>query len=1012
MSLKPFPLIPPRGTNESRHPEWLDPAVDNAAARKLIARIAHNSVGLATAQQIVRLLRAQRADGLRSSELRMERDLAERNKQSSRKGCVSASARHPFILRIFFGLIACLAPANLPAQAPQSLGQPVRSAIPVRVSFRTSDITVGAQTYRGLDRFHIVALRRADLTLLPGGDQTFVDAYSVNQFLAGVRGGSDADAIVLCGNNANDIYLGDVATSLEQFGAQTDLRGLRENVPFMFIGNGGLQTGQAHQTGYGNTDMSGSFVLDANNKYTFIQPDYLTYQIKTDGTIQIGDQAPYTVAGAARECTSSSGFHLVAVQRDVPSNLIKNEVYCPFSATGNDNPGEVNHLLADLQAVNANESILVFFAAFGAPFPTPSPSRDTSYPVGLELKKLGGYNETFLYAASGDTYQLVGSAPPPPNIRNPGIRSQESSSVYPGKPTGGINGILARGRRGNYYSPIDADLTGLANLDLYKILALPPTPFPHPDNAAELQAFQYINTQLCGSANCNVRQSYNDTLQSFPDWESTLRALRDPEHQDTFCPNPPDTPTTPFCVMRQELLTEFGNVDRTQKLFNSLSEIWTVNGSTTILSLLSAYQSIKNTVNADDSAPAPQIGLSVANLILTTASYIPDFGAIFGIADAAMNFTLGLTTDTNGTQVSSLDSTVAQLYTQTRDSFLLQGVALRTQSEFILHDYQKLTEVGQAIAAAKPGWTWQNGTSATIAKGMAPAIEQSLYRALMPAIYAIGSFDPNPNSKDWLNSAYTYQSWCNADGELCARPFGTNYALYTYPENSGPGTQNPDPGTQALWSGGNWLGISRRSTPTWQVWYDGLFKYKPQYEPPADSFMKQFFLPIKDGGLGVFRPAFFESWLPRATCAASVTPKSNGEVWGGCDWQGAVSPIQAPGQQLTKLTITVDRESRNGSQMALPITITNTGSDQANDIELTQISARTLTGSGAVTVNSPTFPISVGTLAPGGSTVVTLQLTIPPSVKKISLTEDGSVASGISGPLDRFSLGQVLFPNQ
>ena len=67
-------------------------------------------------------------------------------------------------------------------------------------------------------------------------------------------------------------------------------------------------------------------------------------------------------------------------------------------------------------------------------------------------------------------------------------------------------------------------------------------------------------------------------------------------------------------------------------------------------------------------------------------------------------------------------------------------------------------------------------------------------------------------------------------------------------------------------------------------------------------------------------------------------------------------------------------------------------------------------------VNSGTGPISalqpqhlsVQTL-PGSSTTVTLRLNVQATVRKIKLTEQGSLQSGSTGPY-QFSSAQVVFP--
>ena len=70
---------------------------------------------------------------------------------------------------------------------------------------------------------------------------------------------------------------------------------------------------------------------------------------------------------------------------------------------------------------------------------------------------------------------------------------------------------------------------------------------------------------------------------------------------------------------------------------------------------------------------------------------------------------------------------------------------------------------------------------------------------------------------------------------------------------------------------------------------------------------------------------------------------------------------------------------------------------------------RTLTGAGQAALISPALPIEMGSLAPGASTVLTLQLQAPTTVQKLALSENGTFQDG-SGTVYQFSPGQVVFP--
>jgi hypothetical protein len=599
------------------------------------------------------------------------------------------------------------------AARPQSLltGEPTQQVVAASIEVN-GKITVGSTVYSPAlsAGVHIVAINRQTLQLLPNGDQTFNSADAANQFLSGIRNGSNPDAIILLSAFGNYGFgLAAIAKNLEQLGAQQDIEAIGDPIAFNYLGNGGLQTGQGYQTGYPDIATSGYFAKDSKNNYTFIRPDYVRYDILPDGTVQIGDRQ-YPVSGAGRSCTGSSGFHMVVVQRDNPSHLIGDEAYCEFSETGNGNPAEVDHLLTDLRSVNGDESKLVFFAAFGRAFPD-APIHDTNYVVGVELQKLGEYTETFFYATNSDSYSLVGAAAPPANIRNPGKRSKEVSSVYPDKPSGAQHGYLGPGRRGNWYSPISADLTRKANMDFYKILALPPAPFPHPNGAAELAAFQYIGSQLCGSNTCNVRDAYGNQNAAISDWETKLQGLNDPNDPGHSCDS---SSKTPFCLVKAQLLQEFSYVTWTRQLYGNLTYLWLGSGNEGILSLLEVYQTIKNSINPAGNASAPDIGLPVANLFLTAASAIPDVGPVFGIADAVMNLAVSLADDQSGNKISLLSTTVAEVENSAINTFNQQQASMGTQFDFIYQDSNKLQALGAALEGQSPAWVWDAGATGRI----------------------------------------------------------------------------------------------------------------------------------------------------------------------------------------------------------------------------------------------------------------------------------------------------------
>jgi hypothetical protein len=91
------------------------------------------------------------------------------------------------------------------------------------------------------------------------------------------------------------------------------------------------------------------------------------------------------------------------------------------------------------------------------------------------------------------------------------------------------------------------------------------------------------------------------------------------------------------------------------------------------------------------------------------------------------------------------------------------------------------------------------------------------------------------------------------------------------------------------------------------------------------------------------------------------------------------------------------------------LTLTNTGFTAAKAVNINQITFRTLSGSGAVTLASPTVPAAEGPLAIGASTTVSLNLNVPATVTRFSITEGGNLTDA-SGNNYNYSLAQTVMP--
>ncbi|MBV8773180.1 MAG: Ig-like domain repeat protein, partial [Deltaproteobacteria bacterium] len=220
--------------------------------------------------------------------------------------------------------------------------EPLHTVIPVHLDVGNGSIslgcvanlTTGCKVYPGANPgMHLLAFsRQPDLNHLDQPDLiqdgTFRDASSANQFLTDVLSASK-DAILIVNAVGNSGFaLKEIAENLEKFGAQNDIENVGSAIPFVLLGNGGRNMGQALQRENSTLNVDGHLAADSNGNYTFIQTDYVQYDITLDGAIKIGAKT-YTMASSYNPgaCDRSNAFHLVVVNRENPDVLIANNSY-------------------------------------------------------------------------------------------------------------------------------------------------------------------------------------------------------------------------------------------------------------------------------------------------------------------------------------------------------------------------------------------------------------------------------------------------------------------------------------------------------------------------------------------------------------------------------------------------------------------------------------------------------------------------------------------------------------
>jgi hypothetical protein len=317
---------------------------------------------------------------------------------------------------------------------------------------------------------------------------------------------------------------------------------------------------------------------------------------------------------------------------------------------------------------------------------------------------------------------------------------------------------------------------------------------------------------------------------------------------------------------------------------------------------------------------------------------------------------------------------------------------LGTLFNFIYQDWGRLKALGMALNSAQPGTQWYWDTTVTTGQllaGMKLGTERALYESMMAARYQIGYFEA-PN----IGAYYVM----NADFYDCERG-GLHDPFYLYTVNLPYAnimeTPGYAPGVTA------WVAIGDHEDAWWYCNYTA---------PGPDVLTHILSAPKLDGngantgGLGVHPPAFFEGGSPftQITCTLGY----------GCPWgSGApAAPLRPPvagPPPVASLTVTVLSHVRNGNQMQVHLLLLNNGNTALQNVTVTKIGLQVLAGSGQASLATPT-PISAGNLAAGAGATIELNLNVPTTVTKLSLTESGTVQSGAG--VSQFSQSQVLFP--
>lgn len=326
------------------------------------------------------------------------------------------------------------------------------------------------------------------------------------------------------------------------------------------------------------------------------------------------------------------------------------------------------------------------------------------------------------------------------------------------------------------------------------------------------------------------------------------------------------------------MLEELEDVGPIRKFNSNLSDLWDKSYTDNIYSLLTVGGDIQRQLNAPTTAYVPGIVDNLLGSLLGAGSVLPGgAGTVLGIGYAVFSFDKNFANNKAGdSEVVDITTTVANLGTQTQETFKAQGAALGTMFRFIYEDWGKIKALGTKLNNADdPGWAWDSGTNSQMLGLMRRATEVSYYRSILPTVHAVGqihnlsSADAKYYRSSFLNIFQTCQAF---------EPFA-NFASENY--------------------------LSSKEIYTTDFWHvqplgriENVADGGCQHKPPSDGKLYQTISPdilnklfgVGPEDLEVYKPAFYRNWEFRhAKCDAKGVSLSK-QIYidsAGCDWEGA-----------------------------------------------------------------------------------------------------------------------------
>ncbi|MEO8969434.1 MAG: hypothetical protein ABI355_17680 [Solirubrobacteraceae bacterium] len=496
-------------------------------------------------------------------------------------------------------------------------------------------------------------------------------------------------------------------------------------------------------SGWQKTDaLRGSFTLSGGN-YAF-SPTY--YRFKTasetsayDHTMSFpdlpsGDSEPNVQFNAG-----AAGFHVVILDHD--SLRVRANQFAELDHQYGPTQGGLTLLHSLLtQAIGSGD--IVFVQSVG-----------TINPVGLDPNFGPAWNRVAqdmvslganlgVFNGINGSYAFIGAAGLPPS------EVAEVSSAVPGQPNPAqLQGYLAVDRQGRYHAVLP-DATGAANLDLYKLIHQPATPWPYttgPDAAGYGAALQYITNQLGFSKyGPDIRAAYYlDDNFDFTTEDSQLAGLSYPGGNPGFT-------STELDNLKVELPNEFALLKQAKDLFDSYKEpfLRAQGGEQTDLQTLAAqiYTALKPSASANVAFTI--VSALVNGALLVVAPYTePLAQAVIGAVTTAVSLAGPLADAADGSPAPDLvQAKAAQFSATVGSSYAANATAMDALRDVTISDYGKLTAA--ATDSKDPRWAASSTTIANTTSRLQLAARQSFYGGLLsaafPQVQYMSTLNPDP----------------------------------------------------------------------------------------------------------------------------------------------------------------------------------------------------------------------------------------------------------------------------